>query len=377
MSNNLPLVSIIINNYNYGRFLKDALESALDQTYQKIEVIVVDDGSTDNSQEVIANYGSSIIPVLKENNGQGSAINAGFKVSKGDIILFLDSDDMLLPTTVEKAVNLISETGVANVHWPLCQIDEHNNKTGDIIPSYELPEGDLREILINYGPSCCFHQSTTGNAWTRNFLEKVLPMPEDVFKICADVYLCTMAQAFGPVKRISESQGLYRKHNNNNFSNEAWHKKVSLRHRSDNKLFSILNKFFSERGIKINMEVWKHTSCGYQLGLAVDGISNITQKEENLVLVDDERYNKLPSIRYHRSFLDLCGSSYNGSTAIDRIKRLYRSGTKFIIFAGSALNKLASCTELNNYLRSKSNCIVENKCLAVFDLHKEYNKRNK
>jgi len=66
----LPLVSII-NNYNYGRFLKEAIDSGLNQTYH-VEVIVVDDGSTDNSQEIITSYGNRIIPVLKKNGGHFS-----------------------------------------------------------------------------------------------------------------------------------------------------------------------------------------------------------------------------------------------------------------------------------------------------------------
>jgi glycosyltransferase involved in cell wall biosynthesis len=68
-----PLVSIIINNYNYGRFLPDAIASALRQTYERVEVLVVDDGSTDHSREVMTSYGDQIIPILKENGGQASA----------------------------------------------------------------------------------------------------------------------------------------------------------------------------------------------------------------------------------------------------------------------------------------------------------------
>ena len=61
-----PLVSIVVNNYNYARFLRDAVMSALAQTYPRVEVIVVDDGSTDESREVIASFGDSVVPVLKE-----------------------------------------------------------------------------------------------------------------------------------------------------------------------------------------------------------------------------------------------------------------------------------------------------------------------
>ena len=69
---NPPLASVIINNYNYGRFLRGAIDSALNQTYPHTEVIVVDDGSTDGSPEVIATYKNRIVPVLKTNGGQAS-----------------------------------------------------------------------------------------------------------------------------------------------------------------------------------------------------------------------------------------------------------------------------------------------------------------
>src|SRR6266478_6206724 len=101
-----PLVSIVIANYNYAHFLGDAIASALQQTYEHTEVIVVDDGSTDNSKEVIANYGSRVLPVLiAKNCGQSSSFNVGFARSRGQIICFLDSDDVFAPETVARIVD--------------------------------------------------------------------------------------------------------------------------------------------------------------------------------------------------------------------------------------------------------------------------------
>lgn len=99
-----PLVSIILDNYNYEHFVDKAIDSALNQTHQNIEIIVVDDGSTDGSWNVIQKYSDKIIAFRKENSGQSSAFNKGFDLSNGDIICFLDSDDIFLP---EKASNIV------------------------------------------------------------------------------------------------------------------------------------------------------------------------------------------------------------------------------------------------------------------------------
>src|SRR5437879_9367021 len=115
---NARLASIIINNYNYRRFLREAVDSALNQTYRNTEVIVVDDGSTDGSPEIIASYGDRIVPVLKKNGGQNSALNAGFSLSRGDVILLLDSDAVLLPTAIAAALEAFADPAVGKGHWP-------------------------------------------------------------------------------------------------------------------------------------------------------------------------------------------------------------------------------------------------------------------
>src|SRR2546426_12498105 len=105
--NNFELATIIVNNYNYGRFLPEAIDSALNQTYRNTEVIVVDDGSTDNSRRIIATYNDSIEAILKPNGGQISALNAGVHASRGYVIIFLDADDTLFPEAVERASSVL------------------------------------------------------------------------------------------------------------------------------------------------------------------------------------------------------------------------------------------------------------------------------
>jgi glycosyltransferase involved in cell wall biosynthesis len=106
-----PLVSIIITCYNYDRFVKQAIDSALNQTYESIEIVIVDDGSTDNSKQVIEEYknNSKIICINQENTGSSVARNNGIAVSKGEIILLLDADDVIDKNYVEAIVNNLND----------------------------------------------------------------------------------------------------------------------------------------------------------------------------------------------------------------------------------------------------------------------------
>src|SRR5260370_21703294 len=165
--------SIVRSRYNYGSSLANCIDSALEQTYHHTEVIVVDDGSTDNSRDIIARYGNRVTPLLKENGGQASALNAGFRASRGEVVIFLDSDDLLLPTTVEKVIPLFEDGRAAKAHWPPWSVDPRGTKTGKVMYP-ELPEGDLREAVVARGPHGYGWPPTVGDAWCRAFLGQIL-----------------------------------------------------------------------------------------------------------------------------------------------------------------------------------------------------------
>ena len=101
-----PLVSVVIPSYNHGRFLGRALQSVLDQTYTNSEVIVVDNHSTDNTDEVMASFADQRITYLKiHNNGIIAASrNAGLRLAKGEWIAFLDSDDYWSGNKLEQCI---------------------------------------------------------------------------------------------------------------------------------------------------------------------------------------------------------------------------------------------------------------------------------
>ncbi|MBW8749337.1 MAG: glycosyltransferase [Acidobacteria bacterium] len=102
----LKTVSVIIPTYNYGRFIREAINSVLAQTYHGLEIIVVDDGSTDDTQQILAGFGNRIITVRQNNAGAAAARNAGMAVARGAYLAFLDSDDLWLPEKIAKQITL-------------------------------------------------------------------------------------------------------------------------------------------------------------------------------------------------------------------------------------------------------------------------------
>ena len=108
MSMNLPMVSVIIPNYNYADYIGLAIDSVLAQTYPNVEIVVVDDGSKDDSIEILAAYDGRIKLILQQNQGVSVARNTGAANSSGELLAFLDADDVWRPEKLEKQVHAIA-----------------------------------------------------------------------------------------------------------------------------------------------------------------------------------------------------------------------------------------------------------------------------
>jgi hypothetical protein len=211
------VVSIIIVNHNYGRFVAEAVESALAQTHDRVEVIVIDDGSTDDSRAVIERYRDRVIAVLKENGGQASGFNAGFQYASGSVVIFLDADDVLdRGTAARVAAAFASRPELAKVHYRLELIDGNGRPTGALVPpaGLRLPAGDLRELVCLH-PDDVPYPPASGNAFAAWALKRVLPMPEEDYRLLADVYLLNLVPLLGPVEVLEGTGGRYRVHDAN------------------------------------------------------------------------------------------------------------------------------------------------------------------
>jgi glycosyltransferase involved in cell wall biosynthesis len=206
------LISVVINNYNYAPFLRSCIDSCLHQGYEKKEIIVVDDGSNDDSREVIDSYGAQVSCIYKSNGGQASALNSGFALSSGDVVVFLDSDDVLLSNCLLN-INKIWRSQFSKVHFNLKMIDDHGNWLSENYCSKPLPQGDLKPSFLMNGNYVS--TPTSGNAFSRVFLKEVMPIPEADWRRSADVYLLNLAPLFGEIGAIDEPQGGYRIHQRN------------------------------------------------------------------------------------------------------------------------------------------------------------------
>jgi glycosyltransferase involved in cell wall biosynthesis len=215
------LVSVLINNHNYARFLGEAIESALGQTYRDIEIIVVDDGSSDNSRDVIASFGARIKPIYKENGGQASAYNAGFDAARGEIICLLDSDDLYLPDKVATVARIFE--GDRSLGWCFDRVREFHHETGQRLEGVDViayGRWDFREVTIAGKPPLVA-TSSSGLSFRRRTLARILPMPE-VMRIatgsCPDAYLKWIALADEEGWFASEELTLMRIHGSNAFT---------------------------------------------------------------------------------------------------------------------------------------------------------------
>lgn len=262
-----PLVSVLINNYNYACYLATAIESALNQTYSPIEVIVVDDGSTDDSHQVIAAYGNRIIPILKANGGQASALNAGFAISQGTIVCLLDADDVWMPTKVEQVVKAaVSNPNTSVIYHPVQNIDQMGQAFGQSWPPYKVIRGNISKQVVHTGGWWPFPPST-GLSFTRTFLKQVMAIPEAEYRICADTYLADLSPFFGDVVGIDQPLSHFRIHQANNWSNPIDIQRRSLQ--SHELRVNILNQVLHNVGIDAQVSLsdhWPYQRLKHKLG---------------------------------------------------------------------------------------------------------------
>jgi glycosyltransferase involved in cell wall biosynthesis len=226
-----PLVSVIVSNYNYGRFVGDALRSVLDQGYGRMEVVVCDDGSTDDSCsviEAIAAQDDRVSLIRKPNAGQASAFNAAFSASRGQVVGFLDADDLWLGDKVEKSVHALQETNRGLLIHQMVVVDSEMNELQRIPTFTRFESGWIGDRVLERGGRWRW-MPASAMVMRKEVLGRVLPMPEAPFKTDADTFILMLAPLLTEIESVEEVLGLYRLHGSNAFSGTRFDRRAAAR----------------------------------------------------------------------------------------------------------------------------------------------------
>jgi len=213
-----PFFTVLIDTYNYGQYVEDAVASALAQDFatEEREVLVVDDGSTDDTEERLQKFGHAIRYLRKPNGGQASAFNFGFEHARGEVVALLDADDVWLPGKLGRIHEAIERNPAAGMVYHRVKLWSGNGASSDdtyFVPvSGRVPE--RRRALLQYpmvGTSCL--------AFRRAVLKKLMPVPE-ALRSQADAYLTALVIFIAPVVAVPEFLGKYRLHGANLFQRD-------------------------------------------------------------------------------------------------------------------------------------------------------------
>ncbi len=210
-----PLVTVVITSYNHGKYIAEAIDSVLKQTWPRVEIIIVDDGSTDDTPKVIARY-PQIFSIRQTNQGVSVARNTGLRASHGRYVLFLDSDDFLTPRAIESAVQAFEghpEFGF--VSGAYCETDSEGKPKGKPFYRKISNEPYIELLRWNY---IAMHATVL---YRRDVLEQVGGFDPSL-RTCedCDVYLKIARQY--PVGKFQELMAYYR-HHGSNTSRETRH----------------------------------------------------------------------------------------------------------------------------------------------------------
>jgi glycosyltransferase involved in cell wall biosynthesis len=289
-------VSIVITCYNYAKYVGLAIDSALAQSWPEVEVVVVDDGSTDGSADVIAAYGTRIRAVRQENRGHVAAFNHGFSISSGDLVIFLDADDLLHAEAARTAVEGW-QPGCAKLQYNLEVIDSDGERLGRHCCSF--PAGYDAAAVRGEFARCNTYMwpVSSGNAYARSFLERTMPL---MVRMAPDGLLNTVAPLFGDVVTVDRALGAYRIHQ----ANQSYHGAGT---------HGVEERFVKQIALRRSEERALRTmarSCGKSIA-ATDLL------DHELVLVN------------YRLMVKKLGAPYEGSEA-DSAARLWRRGLVFL-----------------------------------------------
>jgi len=199
----LPKVSIVIPTYNTGRYVLDAIDSVLSQTHPHIELIVVDDGSTDETPALLEQHKGNFICFRQANGGQSSAMNFGWKQSTGELLGYLSADDLLHPNAIERIVATLAARPDAVLAYPDFRIIDENSTP---VRTVQTPDYAEKLLIANFqclpGPGALFRRSAWLAVGDWDTSLRNIPDMDYFLKLCQQ----------GPFVRVTEAVADFRVH---------------------------------------------------------------------------------------------------------------------------------------------------------------------
>jgi glycosyltransferase involved in cell wall biosynthesis len=366
-------VSIVIGTYNYADYLPAAVESALAQVGATTEVVVVDDGSTDGTPGLLNRWSGSIVNIRTENRGQLAALATGFARTSGRMVVFLDADDVLLPQAAQVIRDASTDDALAKLHWPMPEIDDRGLAIGSVRPTEALPSGDLTAQLCRLGPEGAAYPPTSGNAWRREFLERVLPGPGDQFRLAADQYLAVLAPFHGLVGRVDEPLSQYRRHADSVHSSAPLDERIRITNDHYGRTATLLRSICEERGMACEWEAWEEHSWTRRLEQTLDELDRAVPPGSTVVLMDQDEWAlpdgrpwvpvPIPSDHGHYA-----GLPADSSRVIGELEDRRLEGATHLVITDSAFWWLDAYEGLSEYLRTRALAISDTDRYRLFEL---------
>ena len=218
-----PIVSALIDTYNQEHFIEQAIVSVLEQglSPSELEIVVVDDGSTDNTASVVTKFAPRIRYIHKKNGGQASAFNAAIPETNAPIVAFLDADDWWAKGKLRAVLDAFEQNpGIAAVGHGYFEVRDDSSRTEPVVPqkTYSLNLANAEAARV--ARSGCAFLSTSKLAIRRHALDRIGPIPEQ-FIFCADSILMALALALGGAIVLDQPLGFYRLHRGNLYESRS------------------------------------------------------------------------------------------------------------------------------------------------------------
>jgi Glycosyl transferase family 2 len=367
------VISVIITSHNYERYIAEAIRSALEQDGAPTEVIVVDDGSTDGSRAVIESFGDRVTAVFGANHGQAAAQNTGYELSSGEGVIFLDADDVLLPSAANRVTEALADPRVAKVHWTLPVIDGQGRRVG-ILQDPDLAEGDLRGHFFANGPlsdGTMPSPPSSGNAYARWFLDEVMPTPENVYFRSPDEYLFGLAPAYGPIVRI-EPQSLYRIHGDNTHLLRPFEKRLSFQIAHHATMLRVGRRAAERAGVSVDAQTWgagawwlRTAHVAETIELQIPAGAQLALGDETLLGFETQlRGRTVLPFPDHRG--EWAGNPLDDDHALRALARLSADGIPYIAIAWPAFWWFEEYPRFARALREQLDLLAEDDDLVLF-----------